>query len=73
MFTVNPFAELSASIPHVVMQTYVVVMAVLVAAGTLFDVVHKRSARYFFRQLAEFQQKRRSSRSVAGGEMAGDW
>ena len=48
MFTSNPFAELSASIPPAVMQTYVVIMIVLVAAGTLFDIVHKGSARYFF-------------------------
>ena len=48
MFTVNPFAELSASIAPAVMQAYVVIMIVLVAAGTLFDVVHKGSARYFF-------------------------
>jgi hypothetical protein len=48
MFTSNPFAELSASIPPALMQTYVVVMIVLVAAGTLFDIVHKGSARYFF-------------------------
>src|SRR5258705_12674105 len=48
MFTVNPFAELAASIPPAVMQTYVVVMIVLVAAGTLFDIVHKGSAKYFF-------------------------
>jgi hypothetical protein len=48
MFTVNPFAELSASIAPAVMQGYVVVMIVLVAAGTLFDVIHKGSAKYFF-------------------------
>ena len=30
------------------MQTYVAVMIVLVVAGTLFDIVHKGSARYFF-------------------------
>jgi hypothetical protein len=48
MFTSNPFAELSASITPAVMQTYVVIMIVLVAAGTLFDVVHKGSAKYFF-------------------------
>ena len=48
MFTNNPFAGLSASIPPAVMQTYVVIMIVLVAAGTLFDIVHKGSARYFF-------------------------
>jgi hypothetical protein len=48
MFTSNPFAELSASVSPAVMQAYVVVMAILVVAGTLFDVIHKRSARYFF-------------------------
>lgn len=48
MFTTNPFAVLSGSVSPVVMQTYVVVMALLVVAGTLFDVVHKGSARYFF-------------------------
>src|SRR4029453_8054019 len=44
----NPFAELSASIAPIVMQTYVVIMIVLVAGGTLYDIVHKRSAKYFF-------------------------
>jgi len=48
MFATNPFAGLSASIPPAVMQTYVVIMIVLVAAGTLFDIVHKGSAKYFF-------------------------
>jgi hypothetical protein len=47
MYTSNPFAELSASIPPVIMQAYVVVMVLLVALGTLFDIMHKRSARYF--------------------------
>jgi len=48
MLTSSPFAALSASVPPLVMQAYVVVMILLVAAGTLFDVVHKRSAKYFF-------------------------
>jgi hypothetical protein len=46
MFTSNPFAELSAFISPAVMQTYVVVMIILVAAGTIYDVLHKKSARY---------------------------
>lgn len=29
------------------MQTYVVVMIILVSGGTLFDIVHKKSVRYF--------------------------
>ena len=68
MFTSNPFAELSASIPPGVMQTYVVVMIVLVVAGTLFDVLHKRSARYFFNNWRNTRNK--GTRRVGGGRIA---
>ncbi len=64
----NPFAELSASIPPAVMQAYVVVMILLVAGGTLFDILHKRSARYFFDHWRN--AKRKGTRQVGGGEMA---
>ena len=65
----NPFAELSASVSPVVMQTYVVIMAVLVVVGTLFDVIHKQSATYFFRNMRE--SKMRARKSVSGGEAIG--
>ena len=68
MFTSNPFAELSASVPPVVMQTYIVVMAILVAAGTLFDIIHKRSARYFFDNWRNSRSK--AKQQVGGGQMA---
>ncbi len=48
MFSINPFAEISASISPDIMQWYVIVMALFVAGGTLFDVIHKGSAKYFF-------------------------
>src|SRR5712692_1328388 len=67
MFTNNPFAELSASIPPAVMQTYVVIMIVLVAAGTLFDVVHKGSAKYFFDNWRKSKSK--GQQQVGGGEL----
>ena len=67
MFTSNPFAELSASIPPAVMQTYVVTMIVLVAAGTLFDIVHKGSAKYFFDNWRKSKSK--GPRQVGGGEL----
>jgi len=67
MFTSNPFAELSASISPAVMQTYVVLMVILVAAGTLFDVVHKGSAKYFFENWRK--SKRKGVKQVDGGEM----
>jgi len=67
MFTTNPFAELSASIPPIVMQTYVVIMIMLVAGGTLFDVIHKRSAKYFFDNWRNAKSK--GTRQVGAGEM----
>ena len=66
MFTSNPFAELSVSVSPTIMQTYVVVMAVLVVAGTLFDVIHKGSAKYFFANMRDSGKKAR--KSVGGGE-----
>src|SRR5579885_118149 len=69
MFTSNPFAELSASVPPAVMQTYVVVMALLVFGGTIFDVIHKRSARYFFDNWKD--SKKNAKKPVGGGKMIG--
>jgi len=44
----NPFAEISPSMPPAVMKTFVIIMILLVVAGTLFDIIHKKSAKYFF-------------------------
>ncbi|HEX7055406.1 MAG TPA: hypothetical protein VF211_15895 [Burkholderiales bacterium] len=61
----HPFASLADSLPPLFMQVYVIAMAVLVAAGTLYDVVHKGSARYFF---TKWRQSGR--RSLGGGALA---
>src|SRR5215813_9129600 len=67
MFSHNPFAELSASVSPGVMQAYVVVMAVLVAGGTLFDIIHKKSARYFFDNWRD--SNKQAKQRVGSGEM----
>ena len=67
MFTTNPFAELSATIPPAVMQAYVAVMALLVVGGTIFDVIHKGSARYFFENWRS--GRKNAEKEVGGGEM----
>jgi len=67
MFTINPFAELSAFIPPMIMQTYIVVMILMVAGGTLFDIIHKKSALYFFRNWRNSNGK--ATRQVGSGEM----
>jgi predicted small integral membrane protein/uncharacterized membrane protein (DUF485 family) len=68
MLTENPFAGLAASVSPGVMQAFVVAMIAFVAFGTIYDMRHKRSARYFF----DTWRKSRNSgkKPVAGGEMA---
>ena len=48
MLNVNPFALVGASLPAGFLQGFLVVMGLAVVAGTLFDIVHKGSAKYFF-------------------------
>jgi hypothetical protein len=67
MFTSNPFAELAASVPPAIIQIYVVIMALLVVGGTLFDIIHKGSARYFFDNWRASKKKAR--KPIAGGDM----
>jgi len=68
MLSSSPFAALAASVPPAVIQTYVIVMIILVAAGTLFDIVHKGSARYFFENWR--RSKSKAGRQLGGGELA---
>ena len=68
MFTTNPFAELSATIPSGLIQAYVILMILLVVGGTLYDVWHKGSAKYFFDNWNRTQAK--GARSIGGGEVA---
>ncbi len=65
MFTHNPFAALTDVLPANAMQIYLVLMVLAVIAGTLFDISHKRSAKYFF----ENWRKSKGPQQVGGGEM----
>ncbi len=66
MLTSNPFAELVGTIPAGVMQTYVVLMFLLVVGGTILDMLHKQSAKYFF-QNAE-KAKKNATKTVSSSE-----
>ncbi|MEJ2179192.1 MAG: adenylyl-sulfate reductase [Gammaproteobacteria bacterium] len=66
MFTSNPFSELSASISPEVMQGYVILMVLLVVGGTIIDMIHKKSAKYFFENAEK--AKKNAKRTVGGGE-----
>jgi hypothetical protein len=67
MFTVNPFAEVAAFIPPAFMPTFVLVMVILVVAGTLFDIVHKGSAKYFFENWRKSSAT--GTKRIGGGEL----
>ena len=67
MFTENAFAELSALVPPAVMQTYVIFMILLVVAGTLFDIWHKKSATYFFNNWRKSQAQ--GDKSLGGASV----
>ena len=69
MFTTNPFDAITSLISTDVMQMYVIVMAVLVAAGTILDMMHKKSAKYFF--LDSAKNAKNAKRTVSTGEKAG--
>ena len=56
MLTNNPFAEITALISPSVMQGYVVLMILLVIGGTVLDMVHKQSAKYFFANSKKAQE-----------------
>ncbi len=73
MITTNPFALLNASAPEVftpgLMQAYIVLMILLVIGGTIFDVLHKKSAKYFFENTKKGQKN--AKREVSSAERKG--
>ena len=48
MITTNPFLVLSEVVPSIAMQSFVIVMGLLVVLGTLLDIIHKKNVKYFF-------------------------
>ncbi|MEE9310075.1 MAG: hypothetical protein V3U64_03575 [Cocleimonas sp.] len=66
MITTNPFADLSALISPETMKIYVVLMVLFVIGGTILDMMHKKSAKYFFEQTKD--AKKNAKREVGSGE-----
>ena len=69
MFMTNPFDALTSLISVDVMQMYIIVMAILVAGGTILDMMHKKSAKYFFENAEK--AKANAKRTVSTGEKVG--
>lgn len=69
MFTSNPFVPVTDFLPPLVLQGYVVLMILVVAGGTLFDMVHKRSGRFF--ALRREKSRAAATRQLSAFETAG--
>jgi hypothetical protein len=68
MFMTNPFSELSEYVLPIIMQGYIVLMVLLVIGGTVLDMMHKKSAQYFFENAKKAQKS--AKRTVGVGEKA---
>ena len=68
MITTNPFSVLSETIPSIAMQTFVIVMGLLVVIGTLLDVIHKKNVKYFFENAKK--AKKSAKKILTTGERA---
>jgi len=69
MFASNPFADLATVIPLDVIQGYVILMAILVVGGTVIDMIHKKSAKYFFAKAKAAEASR--TRELGAGDKIG--
>jgi len=45
MLSVNPFAILAEAVSPIFMQSFVVLMIVLIVVGTLVDIIHKKNVK----------------------------
>lgn len=68
MLSSNPFATLTDVISPAMMQGYIVLMVLFVMGGTILDMIHKKSAKYFFENAKKAQKS--AKRQVSGGEKA---
>ena len=66
MLAQNPFATAMPLLPAGFLQWFLVVMFLAVVLGTVFDMVHKGSARYFFANMAKPKKR---ARELSGGDL----
>ena len=65
MIIINPFSQLSEFIPSIAMQTFIVAMIILVVAGTVVDMIHKKNVKYFFENAKK--ARKQATRTVSAG------
>ena len=66
MFETNPFSLLSEVIPTVVMQGFIIAMVLLIAFGTIIQMIHHKNLTYFFNNAKK--AKLQATREVGAAE-----
>ncbi|MBI5437005.1 MAG: adenylyl-sulfate reductase [Nitrosomonadales bacterium] len=68
MFTTNPFTPLTLFVSPAVLQVYIVLMALAVAIGTLFDLIHGKKIKFFLQERK--RTKAAAKRRLGAADMA---
>ena len=68
MFETNPFSLLSEVVPTVVMQGFIIAMVLLIAFGTIIQMIHHKNLTYFFNNAKK--AKLQATREVGAAEKA---
>ena len=66
MLSTNPFLILTETVSPIFMQSFVIVMAILVVVGTLLDIIHKKNVKYFFENAKK--AKKSAKKILTAGE-----
>jgi len=68
MFTTNPFNELALFLSPAILQGYIVLMALAVVIGTLFDLLHDKKIKFFLQDRK--RAKAAARRQLGAADMA---
>ncbi len=68
MFTTNPFTPLTLFVSPAALQVYIVLMALAVAIGTLFDLLHGKKIKFFLQERK--RTKAAAKRQLGAADMA---
>jgi hypothetical protein len=68
MFETNPFSILAETVSPFAMQSFIIAMIVLIALGTIIQMIHHKNITYFFNNAKK--AKLQATREIGAGERA---
>ena len=66
MLSINPFSTLAETVSPIYIQSFVVLMVLLIVVGTLLDIIHKKNVKYFFENAKK--AKLSATKTLSAGE-----